>query len=291
MKKKLLIMGLTAAVLVVGAGSAFASSKLSLKDKQVISAGGKVFDAPKGQPQDFEYKGPGAEYLDYDKLFRLLKMDAATVKEQLASGKSIVEIAESKNVPKQKIIDFFTEIAAKSQEEFNASQGIEPDPSKKEAMIKWTESAINERNIWDLVNEQAHTSLAAEKENVKPIQSVQKSEQVNEISHQEKKVYVKAEEGILKGFGAGMLNNAKLFELLQMDAAELQKELDTGKTVIEVAASKNVSEKEVNDVIIQAQVEIQLKAVENKEPGITAPPKDELAELISKKVQQVTTNK
>ena len=287
MKKKLLIMGLTTAVLVVGTGSAFASSKLSLKDKQVISASGKVFDAPKGQPQDFEYKGPGAEYLDYDKLFSLLKMDAATVKEQLASGKSIVEIAESKNVPKQKIIDFFTAIAAKSQEEFNASQGIELDPSKKDAMIKWTESAINERNIWDLDNEQA---LAAEKENVKSIQSVQKSEQVNEISNQEKKVYVKAEEGILKGFGAGMLNNAKLCELLQMDAAELQKELDTGKTVIEVAASKNVSEKEVNDVIIQAQVETQLKAVENKEPGITAPPKDELAELISKKVQQVTTN-
>lgn len=288
MKKKLLLMGLTAAVLVVGAGSAVASSKLSLKDKQVISASGNVFDAPKGQPQDFEYKGPGAEYLDYDKLFSLLKMDAGTVKEQLASGKSIVEIAELKNVPKQKIIDFFSEIAAKSQEEFNASQGIEPDPSKKEAMIKWTESAINERNIWDLDNEQA---LAAEKENVKPIQSIQKSEQVNEVSNQEKKVNAKAEEGIHKRFGDALLNNAKLFELLQMDAAELQKELDTGKTVIEVAASKNVSEKEVNDVIIQAQVEMQLKAVENKMPGITAPPKDELAEQISKKVQQVTANK
>ncbi len=61
------------------------------------------------------------------------------------------------------------------------------------------------------------------------------------------------------------LNNLDLFSLLNMSARELKQELDTGKSVVDIAASKNVSKKDVMDVIAKAQIEVQFEGEETKE--------------------------
>lgn len=59
------------------------------------------------------------------------------------------------------------------------------------------------------------------------------------------------------------LNDEKLFSLLTSNAQELKQELATGKSVVEIAASKNVSKKQVIDVIAKKQVDVQIQG-ENK---------------------------
>lgn len=54
------------------------------------------------------------------------------------------------------------------------------------------------------------------------------------------------------------LNDEKLFSLLKVNAQELKQELATGKTVVEIAASKNVSKQQVIDAIANTQAQIQV---------------------------------
>ncbi|UNK15855.1 hypothetical protein MNQ98_14940 [Paenibacillus sp. N3/727] len=64
----------------------------------------------------------------------------------------------------------------------------------------------------------------------------------------------------------GFLNDEKLFSLLKISGAELKQEIAKGKSVVEIAASKNVSKQQVIDVIAKTQVERQYKAEQN---GVT----------------------
>ncbi|MFC8684908.1 hypothetical protein [Brevibacillus porteri] len=55
------------------------------------------------------------------------------------------------------------------------------------------------------------------------------------------------------------LNDEKLFALLKMSPPELKQELAKGKTVVEIAASKNVTKQQVIDVIAETQARGQLQ--------------------------------
>lgn len=66
-------------------------------------------------------------------------------------------------------------------------------------------------------------------------------------------------------FANVFLNNEDLFSLLDMSARELKQQLDTGKSVVEIAASKNVSKQAVIEVIAKAQIEVQFEGEETKE--------------------------
>ncbi|TKI59140.1 hypothetical protein E8L90_29155 [Brevibacillus antibioticus] len=61
-----------------------------------------------------------------------------------------------------------------------------------------------------------------------------------------------------------ILNDEKLLALLKMSATELKEELAKGKTVVEIAASKNVSRQQVIDVIGRTMAEGQLQDGKNK---------------------------
>ncbi|NTU31286.1 hypothetical protein HPY27_14105 [Brevibacillus sp. HB1.1] len=58
------------------------------------------------------------------------------------------------------------------------------------------------------------------------------------------------------------LNDEKLFALLKISPTELKQELAKGKTVVEIAASKNVSKQQVIDVIAETQSRAQLQGDE-----------------------------
>lgn len=65
-------------------------------------------------------------------------------------------------------------------------------------------------------------------------------------------------------FANNFLNNQDLFSLLNMNAAELKQELATGKSVVEIASSKNISTQEVIKVIAKAQKEVQFEGEETE---------------------------
>jgi len=59
------------------------------------------------------------------------------------------------------------------------------------------------------------------------------------------------------------LNDEKLLSLLKISAQELKQELATGKSVVEIAESRNVTKQHLIDVIAKTQVDVQIQA-ENK---------------------------
>ncbi|EJL31949.1 hypothetical protein PMI05_00466 [Brevibacillus sp. BC25] len=65
-------------------------------------------------------------------------------------------------------------------------------------------------------------------------------------------------------FADNFINDEKLFALLKMSPTELKEELAKGKSVVEVAASKNISKQQVIDVIAKTQAERQLQDGKNK---------------------------
>ncbi len=60
-----------------------------------------------------------------------------------------------------------------------------------------------------------------------------------------------------------ILNDDKLFSLLKMSPTEFKQELDKGKSVADIAASKNISKKQVYEVIANTQVEKQMQYEQN----------------------------
>jgi predicted DNA-binding protein YlxM (UPF0122 family) len=81
-------------------------------------------------------------------------------------------------------------------------------------------------------------------------------------------------------FADHFLNDEKLFALLKITPTELKQELAKGKSVVEIAASKNVSKQQVIDVIARTQVERQLQAEQN---GVTI--SDRLMEQMMKDIE------
>ncbi|WP_171650738.1 hypothetical protein [Paenibacillus foliorum] len=60
-----------------------------------------------------------------------------------------------------------------------------------------------------------------------------------------------------------ILNDDKLFSLLKISPTELKQELAKGKSVADIAASKNISKQQVYEVIANTQVEKQMEAEQN----------------------------
>ncbi|CAM3322359.1 hypothetical protein EDM52_09175 [Brevibacillus invocatus] len=88
-------------------------------------------------------------------------------------------------------------------------------------------------------------------------------------------------------FADAFLNDEKLFSLLKMSPTELKQELAKGKSVVEVAASKNISKQQVIDVIAQTQVELQVQDENNGDVLKSNQSDEQLLKAIEPKVLQV----
>ncbi|MFU1795383.1 hypothetical protein ACM1RC_16065 [Paenibacillus azoreducens] len=82
------------------------------------------------------------------------------------------------------------------------------------------------------------------------------------------------------------LNDEKLFSLLKMSPAELKQELAKGKTVVEVAASKNISKQQVIDVIAKTQAEKEVNGA-----AVSKKQMEQLSKALEPKVLQVIEHK
>lgn len=87
------------------------------------------------------------------------------------------------------------------------------------------------------------------------------------------------------------INDEKLFSLLKMNPTELKQELAKGKSIVEIAASKNVSKQQVIDVIAKTQVESQIQAEQNGEVPKNNLSTEQLLKAIEPKVLQVIEHK
>ncbi len=83
-------------------------------------------------------------------------------------------------------------------------------------------------------------------------------------------------------------NDEKLLSLLKMSAADLKQELAKGKSVVEIAAAKNISKQQVIDVIATTQVEVQMQG-ENSKAGSHS--KEQMLKAIAPKVLQLIERK
>ncbi|MFP3390555.1 hypothetical protein [Brevibacillus sp. SIMBA_040] len=88
-------------------------------------------------------------------------------------------------------------------------------------------------------------------------------------------------------FADSFLNDEKLFSLLKMSGTELKEELAKGKSVVEVAASKNVSKQQVIDVIAKTQVDSQIQGEKNGEVPKSNVSNAQMVKAIEPKVLQV----
>ncbi|MEY9094261.1 hypothetical protein [Paenibacillus sp. RC84] len=92
-------------------------------------------------------------------------------------------------------------------------------------------------------------------------------------------------------FADDFLNDAKLFSLLKISPTELKQELAKGKSVVDVAASKQVSKQQVIDVIAKTQVDGQIQGEKNGDvpPGNRSI--EQMLKAIEPKVLQVIEHK
>lgn len=88
-------------------------------------------------------------------------------------------------------------------------------------------------------------------------------------------------------FADAYLNDDKLFSLLNMSPTELKQELAKGKSVVEIAASKNISKQQVVDVIAKTQVDLQIQAEANDEVPNNNLSNEQMLKAIEPKVLQV----
>lgn len=88
-------------------------------------------------------------------------------------------------------------------------------------------------------------------------------------------------------FADAYLNDERLFSLLNMSATELKQELTKGKSVVEVAAAKNVSKQQVMDVIAKTQVDLQMQGEKNGDVPKSNVSKEQMVKEIEPKVVQV----
>ncbi|WP_342541982.1 hypothetical protein MHH33_13095 [Paenisporosarcina sp. FSL H8-0542] len=92
-------------------------------------------------------------------------------------------------------------------------------------------------------------------------------------------------------FANEFLNNQDLFSLLNMNGAELIQELATGKSVDEIASSKNVSTQQVIEVIAKAQTIVQIQGEDNGEVPKNSASMEQRLKDIEPKVLQVIEHK
>lgn len=87
------------------------------------------------------------------------------------------------------------------------------------------------------------------------------------------------------------LNDEKLFSLLKISPTELKQELAKGKSVVEIAASKNVSKQQVIDVIANTQAEGQIQGENNDDVPKSNRSSEQMLKAVEPKVVQVIEHK
>ncbi|KPN94256.1 hypothetical protein AO843_23640 [Lysinibacillus sp. ZYM-1] len=87
------------------------------------------------------------------------------------------------------------------------------------------------------------------------------------------------------------LNDEKLFSLLKISPTELKQELAKGKSVVEIAASKNVSKQQVIDVIAKTQAERQIQGENNDDVPKNNRSSEQMLKAVEPKVLQVIEHK
>lgn len=92
-------------------------------------------------------------------------------------------------------------------------------------------------------------------------------------------------------FADAYLNDAKLFSLLKISPTELKQELAKGKSVVEIAASKNVSKQQVLDVIAKTQVDAQIQGETNGDVPKSNRSIEQLLKAIEPKVVLIIEHK
>ena len=88
-----------------------------------------------------------------------------------------------------------------------------------------------------------------------------------------------------------ILNDDKLFALLQISPTELKEELAKGLSVADIAASKNISKQQVLEVIANTQVEKQLEAEQNGVVPTSNRSKEQLLKDIEPKLLPILDHK
>ncbi|MET3195875.1 putative DNA-binding protein YlxM (UPF0122 family) [Bacillus sp. OAE603] len=142
------VVGISTALL-VGAGTTYAAqmeknesvkTELSIKQNKIVKTPVKaptskeIQSVLKSKPTPSNMKVEGffstngqpdytADYfLNDEKLFSILKLNAQELKQELATGKTVVEIATAKNVSKQQVIDTIANTQAQIQVGNNEDQ-------------------------------------------------------------------------------------------------------------------------------------------------------------------------
>ncbi|MFC5651993.1 hypothetical protein ACFPYJ_23310 [Paenibacillus solisilvae] len=92
-------------------------------------------------------------------------------------------------------------------------------------------------------------------------------------------------------FADAYLNNAELFSLLKISPTELKQELAKGKSVVEIAASKNISKQQVIDVIAKTQADLQIQGENNGDVPKNNRSHEQLSKAIEPKVLRVIEHK
>lgn len=92
-------------------------------------------------------------------------------------------------------------------------------------------------------------------------------------------------------FADAYLNDAKLFSLLKISPTELKQELAKGKSVVEIAASKNISKQQVIDVIAKTQADLQIQGENNGDVSKNNLSHEQLSKAIEPKVLRVVEHK
>ncbi|WP_024630014.1 MULTISPECIES: hypothetical protein [unclassified Paenibacillus] len=92
-------------------------------------------------------------------------------------------------------------------------------------------------------------------------------------------------------FADAYLNDEKLFALLKISPTELKQELAKGKSVVEIAASRNVSKQQVIDVIAKAQADGQIQGEKNGVVPKSNRSNEEMLKAVEPKVLQIIEHK
>ncbi len=92
-------------------------------------------------------------------------------------------------------------------------------------------------------------------------------------------------------FADAYLNDEKLFSLLKISPTDLKQELAKGKSVVEIAASKNVSRQQVVDVIAKTQVDLQIQGENSGYVPKSNLSNEQLLKAVEPKVLQIIEHK
>ncbi|MBM6382956.1 MAG: hypothetical protein JSY10_03025 [Paenibacillus sp.] len=92
-------------------------------------------------------------------------------------------------------------------------------------------------------------------------------------------------------FADAYLNDEKLFALLEISPEELKQELAKGKSVVEIAASRNVSKQQVIDVIAKTQIDGQIQGERNGDVPKSNRSNEQMLKAVEPKVLQVIEHK